>query len=402
MVKQTLSLKMKKENSIELVPTQINNENTINTSSNLSQLSIENNIDSSQVSSENTTLNNTENNNDNNNETEQITLSILPLPPVQTVVSIPKIVFIIPYRDRVEHKEFFTVYMRHVLADIPKTDYEIYFVEQKDSLPFNRGAMKNIGFLAIKYKYPDHYKNISFVFNDVDTVPYSKNIINYETSHGIVKHFYGFKFALGGIFSIKGSDYEMTNGFPNFWSWGGEDNYMQKRVQHVGLIIDRSCFFNILDKNILQLCDGIKRLICRKEAATVVNMTTMDGLITIRNLNYEFKDEYINVYHFETTRDPRTLRFEEQNIAVETKIRLEKEDVKNLLQRKVNETRLPNQNINNMRQQRRPQTQPIPYPHHPPPHQHQYMHAPPSFAIPNAPRAYGYNSNRIGMGGLSK
>ena len=55
-----------------------------------------------------------------------------------------------------------------------------------------------------------------------------------------------------------------------------------------------------------------------------------------------------------------------------------------------------------MRQQRRPQTQPIPYPHHPPPHQHQYMHAPPSFAIPNAPRAYGYNSNRIGMGGLSK
>ena len=59
---------------------------------------------------------------------------------------VPKIVFIIPYRDRVEHKEFFTVYMKHVLEDIPKTDYEIYFVEQKNTLPFNRGAMKNIGF----------------------------------------------------------------------------------------------------------------------------------------------------------------------------------------------------------------------------------------------------------------
>ena len=46
--------------------------------------------------------------------------------------------------------------------------------------------------------------------------------------------------------------------------------------------------------------------------------------------SYDFKDEYINVYHFETTRDPRSLRFEEQNIAVETKIRLEKEDVKNI------------------------------------------------------------------------
>ena len=275
--------------------------------------------------------------------------------------TIPKFIFIIPYRDRKEHKEFFTVYIKHVLEDIPKTDYEIYFVEQKNTLPFNRGAMKNIGFLAIKYKYPNDYKNITFVFNDVDTLPYSKNIIEYETTPGIVKHFYGFKFALGGIFSIRGEDFERTNGFPNFWSWGGEDNYMQKRVEYVGLYIDRSLFFNILDKNILQLCDGVKRLICRKEAATVVNMTTTDGLVTIRNLNYEFKDEYINVYNFQTVRDPRTLRFEEQNIATESKIRLEKDDVKNILDRKMN------QNIGvgvgvgaQLRPQLRPQQHPRP------------------------------------------
>jgi hypothetical protein len=259
---------------------------------------------------------------------------------------VPKIVFIIPYRDRVEHKEFFTVYMKHVLEDIPKTDYEIYFVEQKNTLPFNRGAMKNIGFLALKYKYPDDYKSITFVFNDVDTVPYSKNVINYDTTQGIVKHFYGFKFALGGIFSIKGEDFERTNGFPNFWAWGGEDNYMQKRVEYAGLYIDRSLFFNILDKNILQLCDGVKRLICRKEAATVVNMTTTDGLVTIRNLNYEFKDEYINVYNFQTMRDPRMLRFEEQNIALESKIRLEKEDIKNILSVKMNKNIGVRQNQN--------------------------------------------------------
>ena len=275
--------------------------------------------------------------------------------------TIPKFIFIIPYRDRKEHKEFFTVYIKHVLEDIPKTDYEIYFVEQKNTLPFNRGAMKNIGFLAIKYKYPNDYKNITFVFNDVDTLPYSKNIIEYETTPGIVKHFYGFKFALGGIFSIRVEDFERTNGFPNFWSWGGEDNYMQKRVEYVGLYIDRSLFFNILDKNILQLCDGVKRLICRKEAATVVNMTTTDGLVTIRNLNYEFKDEYINVYNFQTVRDPRTLRFEEQNIATESKIRLEKDDVKNILDRKMN------QNIGvgvgvgaQLRPQLRPQQHPRP------------------------------------------
>ena len=372
----SLSLKVKKENTVESETTQIN-EGDIG----------------------NVTL------------TEPITLPTEP--------TIPKIVFIIPYRDRVEHKEFFGVYMKHVLEDIPKTDYEIYYVEQKNTLPFNRGAMKNIGFLAIKYKHPDHYRDISFVFNDIDTVPYSKNIINYETTRGIVKHYYGFKFALGGIFSIKGSDYETTNGFPNFWSWGGEDNYMQKRAQQAGLVIDRSCFFNILDKNILQLCDGIKRLICRKEAATVVNMSTMDGLITIRNLNYDFKDEYINVYNFETTRDPRTLRFEEQNIAVETKIRLEKDDVKNLLERKMNEVRLPSQYANQMRQRQqhqappRPQTQPPLRPQPPPQHQGAPPPPPPPQRQQPPPSARQYHyaqrpphhsnfSSRMSMGGLSK
>ena len=316
-------------------------------------------------------------------------------------VNVPKIVFIIPYRDRAEHKEFFTVYMKHVLEDIPKTDYEIYFVEQKNTLPFNRGAMKNIGFLALKYKYPNDYKNITFVFNDVDTVPYSKNIINYDTTPGVVKHYYGFKFALGGIFSIKGEDFERTNGFPNFWAWGGEDNYMQKRVEYAGLYIDRSVFFNILDKNILQLCDGVKRLICRKEAATVVNMTTTDGLVTIRNLNYEFKDEYINVYNFQTIRDPRMLRFEEQNIAVESKIRLEKEDIKNILDVKMNKNIgiYHPQQQRPMVQQQRPLVQ-----QQRPPSQPQNIilpSRPHSVPLPQHPQHVRKNTYRgIGMGGV--
>ena len=281
---------------------------------------------------------------------------------VQKIV--PKMVFIIPYRDRKEHKIFFTLYMKHILEDIPKTDYEIYFVEQKNTLPFNRGGMKNIGFLAFKYKYPNDYKNITFIFNDIDTVPYTKNIINYETTHGIIKHFYGFTFALGGIFSIKGSDFEKTNGFPNFWAWGGEDNYMQKRAEYAGLIVDRSCFFKILDKNIIQLCDGVKRLICRKEVATVVNMTSIDGLVTIRNVNYDFKDEYINVYHFETNTDPRTLRFEEQNIATENKIKLEKQDIKTDWERKNNHDKnYINHQIIQHQQVHRPITAPSPIEH---------------------------------------
>ena len=85
---------------------------------------------------------------------------------------VPNIIFIIPYRDRIQHRYFFDKYMKHILED--EDNYEIYYAEQKDTMPFNRGAMKNIGFIAMKEKYKNDYKNITFVFNDIDCVPYKK------------------------------------------------------------------------------------------------------------------------------------------------------------------------------------------------------------------------------------
>ena len=91
--------------------------------------------------------------------------------------------------------------MSFLLED--QDDYEIYFSHQCDNRTFNRGATKNIGFLAIKEKYPSHYKDISFIFNDVDTIPFNK-IFDYKTEDGVVKHYYGYKYALGGIVVMKG------------------------------------------------------------------------------------------------------------------------------------------------------------------------------------------------------
>ena len=196
---------------------------------------------------------------------------------------IPKRIFIVPYRNRVQHKFFFSKYMSYILED--KDDYEIYFSHQCDARTFNRGAIKNIGFLAAKNKYPHHYKDITFIFNDVDTIPFTK-IFTYETTHGSVKHYYGFKYTLGGIVVMKGSDFEKTNGFPCFWGWGMEDNVLQKRCEAVGLTIDRSVFYNIGSPEILQLFDGISRIISKKDPWRGENDDGVDGLRSITQLKY--------------------------------------------------------------------------------------------------------------------
>ena len=198
-------------------------------------------------------------------------------------IKIPKRIFIVPYRNRVQHKFFFSKYMSYILEDMD--DYEIFFSHQCDARTFNRGAVKNIGFIAAKNKYPDHYKNITFIFNDVDTIPFSK-IFDYETTDGIVKHYYGFKYALGGIVVMKGFDFEKINGFPCFWGWGMEDNVLQKRCDRFGLKVDRSLFYNIGSPEILQLFDGISRIISKKDPWRGEYDAGHDGISSITQLRF--------------------------------------------------------------------------------------------------------------------
>ncbi len=206
-------------------------------------------------------------------------------------IKIPKRIFIVPYRNRVQHKFFFCKYMSFILED--KDDYEIFFSHQCDARTFNRGAVKNIGFIAARNKYPNHYKDITFIFNDVDTIPFNK-IFDYETTQGVVKHYYGFKYALGGIVVMKGSDFERTNGFPCFWGWGMEDNVLQKRCERLGIKIDRSVFYNIGSPEILQLFDGISRIISKKDPWRGEHDDGVDGLRTINQLKYTIDDKSEN------------------------------------------------------------------------------------------------------------
>lgn len=244
--------------------------------------------------------------------------------PVPVSVTVPKYVFIVPYRDREPHRVFFSTYIYKIMEDVPPEDWTFFFVHQNDKRPFNRGGMKNIGFLALKNAYPNDYKNIIFIFNDIDTLPYNKNILNYHTNFGVIKHFYGFQFALGGIFSVRGADFERINGFPNYWAWGGEDNLIHERAKQEGIIIDRSNFFALGDMNILQFADGLKRLICRDELATSIMPNNSDGLSKLTNISYTKYDDthMIDVTSFDTYIHYSQLHFEEQSLDKVSKIRV--------------------------------------------------------------------------------
>lgn len=232
-------------------------------------------------------------------------------------IPIPEIIFIVPYRDREAHKNVFLNHMPYILSDMDNLTYEIAFIHPQDTKGFNRGAVKNMGFLYVKQKYPKHYKNITLVFNDVDTMPGKKNLWDFKTKQGIVKHFFGFNFALGGIVSITGGDFEKCNGFPNIWGWGMEDNALQARCQQNNIQIDRSVFYPINHKDILQFSNGITRKLDNMVIHKMNNVN--NGISSISNLKYNVLTNNDRMTHTVVNITSWDIPEKEENIVYETR-----------------------------------------------------------------------------------
>jgi len=219
-----------------------------------------------------------------------------------TAEEVPQIIFIVPYRDRPEHLEKFREHMKTVMEDYAPASYKYMFVHQVDTRAFNRGAMKNLGFIIASKLYPKDYQNITFVFNDIDNMPVRKNMIEYRTTPNVIKHFFGYRYALGGIVSVLGKDFQRIGGFPNFWGWGYEDNMLQNRAEKAGITIDRSVFFDIDDNtNILHFFHGTERVMNKYDFAQF-NRNTKNGLYTIYDLEYNIdaSSDFVNITNFKT------------------------------------------------------------------------------------------------------
>ena len=227
---------------------------------------------------------------------------------------VPKVVVVVPHRNRAASLNMFR---EHMIAnvfrpEVESGEYRFVFVEQGDDQRFfNRGAIKNIGFLFVRSEYPDDYQNITLTFNDIDTMPAERGLMDYETSPGVVKHFYGVKWTLGGIVSVRGADFESINGFPNYWHWGYEDNMLKRRVTDSGgITIDYSQFFGMNDARVIHHSNFKLKVVNIEEHKRFL-ANDPEGFAQISNLTYDITtttttttwtgtDVAVLVSHFDT------------------------------------------------------------------------------------------------------
>ncbi len=160
---------------------------------------------------------------------------------------------VVPYRDRAAHLQQFIGHVRAYFArdkldrDIP---YRVLIVEQEQGLPFNRGMLKNIGFL-LGTDESDYT-----CFHDVDYLPiwadyswidWPSMILWYgaesrPVAPGRSKVSIAHKLdeLFGGVVLIPNEHFRAVNGFANdYWGWGHEDTDLRKRFERAGIAFGR-------------------------------------------------------------------------------------------------------------------------------------------------------------------
>ncbi|XP_039251674.2 beta-1,4-galactosyltransferase 2-like [Styela clava] len=154
-----------------------------------------------------------------------------------------KLAIIIPYRDRVQHLQYFVEYM-HPILQRQQLDYQIFIINQAGHGKFNRAKLMNVGFLEALKLYPF----TCFAFHDVDLVLEDDRSLYWcsdrprHLSAGVDKFNYVLPYSsiFGGVTLLSKEHMEAINGFSNeFWGWGGEDDDVYNRLNIKGFKIIR-------------------------------------------------------------------------------------------------------------------------------------------------------------------
>lgn len=151
------------------------------------------------------------------------------------MTEVKRLHIVVPYRDREEHRARFVPHLRGWLArhqpDIP---YRVTIVEQENGLPFNRGTLKNIGFvLGAEASDYTVLHDIDYLPDDADYgwAPHPTAILRHGAESRPVAP--GRSAAtvtsdldstFGGVLLLPNTVFRAIDGYSNlFWGWGYED-----------------------------------------------------------------------------------------------------------------------------------------------------------------------------------
>ncbi|VEN33865.1 unnamed protein product [Callosobruchus maculatus] len=124
-----------------------------------------------------------------------------------------KTALIVPYRNRATHLEIFLNYMHHFLQN-QRIHYQIFIVDQNDTLPFNRAKMLNYGAkVAIEMDYS------CLILHDVDLIPINTGNIygcskmprHMSSSLDTFRYNLPYLTLFGGAVAILSSQYKRVN-----------------------------------------------------------------------------------------------------------------------------------------------------------------------------------------------
>jgi hypothetical protein len=142
---------------------------------------------------------------------------------------------IVPYREREYNLAHLILHLQWYLDP---DSFDMFVVEQADSLPFNRGCTMNIGFQLARAA--DRYSH--YVFHDVDLIPleadfsFSRRPAHLSAEVSQFLYELPYQDCFGGVVLFNREDFETVNGYSNhYWGWGVEDNDLRRRCLKAGL-----------------------------------------------------------------------------------------------------------------------------------------------------------------------
>lgn len=157
-----------------------------------------------------------------------------------TTLQPQRLLVVVPYRDRSQHRDVFVPHLTQLLRaqNIP---FQLVFIEQLGTAPFNRGLLANIGVDL----YGDTCDYVCV--HDVDILGeenfdygYAPSVTHLSARQQNRNYEEWYARCIGGVTLFPIDIFRSANGFANkYWGWGAEDDDLRLRLDLVNAPVQR-------------------------------------------------------------------------------------------------------------------------------------------------------------------